>query len=228
MIREVIERLVRYYKFSIEECQIYRLSRELTPYEFLILIILSQNTSDKLAKKAFNNLTLRFGRPLDPVKILEKPDDVIECIKVSGMYRRKYETIRNLSNLVLQKGQEFLDNDDPSTVRRILLSIDGLGRKSVDVFLLFRRFYPTFPVDTHIRRISSRIPLVEKADYDTISNAFIREFNNDVRMLMIAHLVLIRHGRELCKALSPRCSMCPLADICEYARSREILQNKRL
>ncbi|NPA70634.1 MAG: hypothetical protein GXO26_07480 [Crenarchaeota archaeon] len=228
MIREIINRLISYYKFRVEDSPIYKLSRELTPYEFLILIVLSQNTSDKLAKRAFDNLVSRFGRPLDPVKIVKNPNDVIECIRVSGMYKRKYETIRNISDLVIERGQDFLDNEDPSTIRRILLSIDGLGRKSVDVFLLFRRFYPTFPVDTHIRRISSRIPLVEKVDYDSISNTFIREFNNDVKMLMTAHLVLIKHGREVCRALSPRCGICPIVDMCEYARSREILQNKRL
>ncbi|NPA99756.1 MAG: hypothetical protein GXO10_00080 [Crenarchaeota archaeon] len=228
MIRDIINRLVRYHKFRIDESPIYVLSRELTPYELLILIVLSQNTSDRLAKRAFDNLISRFGRPLDPLKIIENPDEVISCIRISGMYRRKYETIRRISKLVLEKGQSFLDNEDPHVIRNILLSIEGLGRKSVDVFLLFRRMYPTFPVDTHIRRISSRIPLVEKVDYDSISSLFIRELDNDVKMLMTAHLVLIKHGREICKALYPRCDMCPLVDICEYARSRRILQNKRL
>ncbi len=228
-IGEIIERLVSFYSFKLDQSPIYRLARELTSYEFLILTILSQNTSDRLAKRAFDNLTSRIGRPLDPYKIVNNPDIVIECIKVSGMYRRKYETIRRLSFLVIEKGQEFLDNDDPITVMRTLLSIEGLGRKSVDVFLLFRRYYPVFPVDTHIRRISSRIPLVTgRADYDNISRAFLEEFRDDVNMLMTAHLVLIRHGREICRALSPRCHNCPLMSICEHARSREILQNKRL
>ncbi|NPA23685.1 MAG: endonuclease III [Crenarchaeota archaeon] len=227
-IRDIVKELTSYYSFKVEECPIYRLSRELTSYEFLILTVLSQNTSDKLAKRAFDNLVQRFGRPLDPHVIVESPEAVIDCIRVSGMYKRKYETIRNLSLLVIERGQKFLDNDDPRSIMKILLSIEGLGRKSVDVFLLFKRCYPTFPVDTHIRRISSRIPLTREASYDAISGTFLREFGSDPHMLMTAHLVLIKHGRELCRALSPRCDICPLRNVCEYARSRNILQNKRL
>jgi len=84
-VREIIEKLVTFYNFNIEKCEVYKLSRELTCYEFIILTILSQNTSDKLARKAFNNILNVFKRPLNPVDIINNVEKVLECIKVSGI-----------------------------------------------------------------------------------------------------------------------------------------------
>ncbi len=220
-ISNIVETLCNYYNFNLEKCEIYRLSRELTSYEFLILTILSQNTSDKLAKKAFLNLVDRLGKPLDPGKIIQRYEDVLECIKISGMYNRKLEAIMNLSRFVIEKGIDILDREVPTKLRTTLLELRGIGKKSVDVFLLFKRVFPTFPVDTHIRRVCSRLGICRVAEYDEIASIFLKEFCNNVRSLMIAHLVLILHGRELCKSRRPRCHKCPISNICVFCSVRK-------
>ncbi len=225
----LVETLVKYYNFRLDNCRVVRYSRELTSFEFLILLILSQNTNDNLAERAFQNLASRLGRPLSPSVILSAGEDmIIECIKISGMYRRKCETMINLARDLTNIGENFLDTAPVSDVRTFLLNIRGLGRKTTDVFLLFKRKVPTFPVDTHIRRVCTRLGLSRRGDYDEISSAFLKSYGDDWLGLAVAHLVLILHGRTLCKALKPICNNCPLSSVCCFYKERSLSSYKRL
>ncbi|MEM1921091.1 MAG: hypothetical protein QW615_00040, partial [Desulfurococcaceae archaeon] len=67
-------------------------------FDFIIAVILSQNTSDRNAIKAYNNLVKLFGSPLDPVKLLESESSVIiNAIKPAGMYSKRYRWITDLA-----------------------------------------------------------------------------------------------------------------------------------
>ncbi len=228
-LRTIIDKLVTFYNFDIENCKVVKYSKELTCFEFLVLSILSQNTNDELAERAFWNLVNELGRPLTPATVLSAGEEVIiRCIRVSGMYKRKCETIMNLASALIKVGEDFLSKAPVEEVRNFLMNIKGLGKKTVDVFLLFKRMVPTFPVDTHIRRICVRLGLSRRGDYDEISSIFLSCYDGDWRGLAEAHLVLIMHGRTLCKALKPICNKCPLVSICCFYKERSSSSYKRL
>ncbi len=211
-LTHIINTLASYYSFNLEESRPYRLSQELTSFEFLVLTVLNQNTTDILADRAFSNILSACGRPITPTAILNLGiERIANLIRVSGMYRRKAETIFDLAEKVLRAGGEhILDRGPIEVVISLLRSVRGLGDKSIDVFLLFKRNYPTFPVDTHIKRICSRLGIEKRPDYAKLRMRFLSELGQNVYLLKLAHLVLIHHGKVTCKARVPKCDSCPI------------------
>lgn len=95
----------------------------------------------------------------------------------------------------------------------LLVGLTGVGPKTAACVLLFSLGRPYFPVDTHVHRVARRLGLVPD-DADAVrAQALLQEAvpANDVYDL---HMLLIRHGREVCVARRPLCSRCSLAALC--------------
>ncbi|MEM3947157.1 MAG: endonuclease III [Metallosphaera sp.] len=182
------------------------------PFKSLVATILTQNTSDKSAKKAFDLLESKVG--VTPSNLSNADLEVIKfCIKSIGLYNNKSITIRELARFI----QETYHGDinklldvDPELARKELTRIKGIGNKTVDVVLLTCKGYKTFPVDTHIFRISKRLGI--KGNYKVVSEFW----KNSVYDTLNAHLILITHGRKTCKAINPKCESCKINDCCRY------------
>ena len=215
MLRYVVEVLLKYYGMDVnpEEFSVIKALRdELSPLAALISIILSQNTSDRNAIKALTNFVSRLGKRFD-IDDLRKLsiNELEDMIRPSGMYRLKASTILNL----IKKGvnNEVLTKEDPEKLKELLSSIPGIGYKTIDVFLLMVRDYPTFPIDTHIRRVLTRLGFIRRNEsYESIRAKVMKELPSS--LYLKAHLVLIRHGRETCKSRKPKCDSCPIRNIC--------------
>ncbi|MCE4621039.1 MAG: endonuclease III [Desulfurococcales archaeon] len=189
-----------------------------SPFAVLVSIILSQNTNDKNSIKAYQNLRSILGR-VTPERVLSTPTDKLaDAIRIAGLAKQKAETIRRLASRLLEYGgEDFLRRADVGTLREFLLSIKGIGKKTVDVFLAFYRGAEVFAVDTHARRIAIRWGLAShNASYDEISSALLRFFGG--RRSEKAHRLLILLGRKYCKPRNPRCRECPVGAVCPYAR----------
>jgi len=102
-------------------------------------------------------------------------------------------------------------------VRRELTAVRGIGYKTVDV-LLASFGYPVLPVDTHVKRVARRLGLSGSSSYMGVRRDLERVFRPEARFE--AHLLLIKLGREVCKAREPRCRECPLNDTCAYYSAR--------
>ena len=219
--REVYERLRRSLRpRSDEYVVLVAAERDGNPYAVLAAIILSQNTSDKNSIRAYLRLRERLGR-VTPEKILELPEEeLVELIRPAGLPRGKARALREAARRILEKGGErYLEEAPPEELRRFLLSIPGVGKKTADVFLSFYRKAPVFAVDTHALRIAKRWGLVgEKAGYDEASKALLEFFGPE--LAEEAHRLIIALGRRYCRARSPRCTECPLRDICPYAEKQ--------
>ena len=190
------------------------------PFAVLAAIILSQNTSDKNSIRAYQRLRGRLGR-VTPEAILSLPEEeLIEVIRPAGLPRQKARALREAARRILEAGGEkVLLEMPPEELRRFLLAIPGVGKKTADVFLSFYRKAPVFAVDTHALRIAKRWGLVgPKAGYDEASEALLRFFGPE--RAEEAHRLIIALGRRYCTARNPRCSECPLRDICPYAAQR--------
>ena len=215
VLRYVVEVLLKYYGMDVnpEEFSVIKALRdELSPLAALISIILSQNTSDRNAIKALTNFVSRLGKRFD-IDDLRKLsiNELEDMIRPSGMYRLKANTILNL----VKKGvsNEVLTKEDPEKLKELLSSIPGIGYKTIDVFLLMVRDYPTFPIDTHIRRVLTRLGFIRRNEsYESIRAKVMKELPSS--LYLKAHLVLIRHGRETCKSRKPKCDSCPIRNIC--------------
>jgi len=184
-----------------------------SPFAVLVATVLSQNTNDKNSIAAYLKLRSKVGASLKAV--LEASEEgLAEAIRVSGLARRKAKTIKSLAKKVAELGgEEALLTMDARKLREELLSVSGVGPKTVDVFLSLYRREPFFAVDTHAARIAARWGLVaERASYDEISKKLLELFGGEYAEE--AHRLLIALGRKYCKARKPLCSECPVAKYC--------------
>jgi endonuclease-3 len=187
-----------------------------TPFSILISIVLSQNTTDKNAIKAFEMLYNKTK--LDPRIIIRLgAEKISEIIRPAGLPKQKTRSIVSLANFIINKGEDYLLKENEMVLKQELMELPGIGEKTTDVFLSFVRHYPVFPIDTHIRRISIRWGLANKnSSYKEISNKLLEFFTPELSDK--AHRLLIAFGRSYCKAKKPRCKECFLKEICPSAQ----------
>lgn len=218
----ILERLRRAFKIDEEEFVALKVARSTgDPFKALVATIISQNTAERNTREAYRRLEEQIG--VEPRRILEAgPRRVAEAIRPAGLQDAKARAIVEAARLIVEKyggDMSRLMEKGVDAVRGELLSLPGVGEKTVDV-VLSNWGYPVVAVDTHVRRVALRLGLADSPSYRAVREALHRVFRPEKRLE--AHLLLIKLGREVCKARNPRCDVCPLRDICRYARERGV------
>lgn len=185
----------------------------------LLGTILSQHTSDVNSGRAFRALRDRYPTP--ELLLAAPVDEVAETIRSGGLANIKAERIQKvLRNLLDVRGSLALDDLGGMSVdgaRAILTALPGVGPKTASCVLLFSVGLPAFPVDTHVHRVVGRIGLIgPKMSADAAHGAIEAQLPGDRDSAIAFHLALIQHGKQVCKAIRPRCDECPLTDCCDY------------
>jgi len=222
---EVLRRLRMQYRIQAEEyVSLYTHLQSRDPFRVLVATILSQNTTDKAALNALKTLERDVG--LSPPAILGAGRRRVEkAIRMAGMYRSKSQCLLEASRIIVERyGGDMwnLLKGDAEEVRERLMELPGVGGKTADVLLTTMGIIHTVPVDTHVRRISTRLGLVDEgASYEMVRKRLEDVFSANSRHL--AHLLLIAHGRRVCRARRPLCGDCVLNDLCKYYK--EIRKN---
>ncbi len=215
----ILERLREAFTPSSEEFVALSARKGGDPFRVLVAVIISQNTNERNAFEAFRRLGSTVG--LTPDAILRAGADAVrEAIKPAGLQDSKSAAIVEAARIVVEKyggDMRRLLELGEEAVRRELTAVSGIGYKTVDV-LLASFGYPVLPVDTHVRRVARRLGLSESSSYLGIRRDLEQVFRPEVRFE--AHLLLIKLGREVCKAREPRCADCPLKDLCAYYRAQ--------
>lgn len=192
------------------------------PTEELIGTILSANTNDANSGRAFSQLKAAFGGDWDAVRT-GSMDAIKQAIRPAGMYNQKGPAIVSTLEEILRKRGDydlhFLADLPVKEALAFLTALPGVGFKTASIVLLFCFHGAAFPVDTHIQRISQRLGISRrKANPDKIR--LIWESLLPSATFYILHVNLIRHGRQTCQALRPRCEICALQENCDYFRGR--------
>ncbi len=195
--------------------------RRVNLFEFIVAVILSQNTNDYNAIKAYERLRSLCGGEITAKKILELSDeDIMSSIKIAGMYRQRTKKIKELAVIFNTRSIETLVRDierlDVENARKMLMKMPGIGAKTADVVLLMYFSKPTFPVDTHIARITRRLGYLSKYDYETIRKWWMTILKPE--QYLETHLLLITHGRNVCKAIKPLCHKCVIINLCNLGK----------
>mgnify|MGYP001773045373 CR=1 FL=1 len=213
---EIYEKLKSKYELRLEDYIAPKL-HDRSLFEFIVAVMLSQNTSDKNAWKAYNNLLNKLGS-LTPENILKlNSRELAELIKTAGMHYQRSMRIRELAEVFLTSNpeqvlMEYIKRKDYENARQYLIDLPGVGYKTADVVLLMKYNIPTFPVDTHIMRITHRLGVVSKINYDSVRKFWM--VNTSIELYLPLHLMLITHGRKTCKAKAPICSDCTIRGYC--------------
>jgi endonuclease-3 len=220
--------------------------RRLDPTSELILTILTQNSADTNAENAFESLRAAYpgtgdievhnpgigwgGRGLAPgrapdwgaVEAAPLPE-LIDVIRTGGLAPQKAPRIQAaLRRIREERGNhslEFLGDMPVLEARDWLTGIDGIGKKTASILLLFCFGAPLMPVDRHVERVSKRIGLLPaKATADQAHEMFLAMLEPD--QMYEAHVNLIHHGRVICQARRPDHDACPVAPRCRFVNPK--------
>ena len=196
-----------------------RWRRPLPPVAELVSTILSQNTNDLNRDRGLRRPARRF--PDMGSRPRRAASAVIQAIRPAGLANQKGPRIQAVLRAITEeRGRldlRFLRRLPPNQAADWLMRFKGVGRKTASIVLLFSLGLPAFPVDTHIHRLSGRLGLrPPRASLDQTHDLLARTFPPET--YYAAHLNLIRHGRQVCRARKPDCPACVLRRICPYGR----------
>jgi endonuclease III len=194
----------------------FRPKPQLPIIDELVTTVLSQHTSDLNTARAFTNLKESFDdweavRDADPARLAN-------AIRTGGLAETKSVRIQSILREIEERegsvDLERLRELDDDEVERYLVSLPGVGPKTAACVLLFSMGRPGFPVDTHVHRVARRLGLIPpKTTADQAHRLLLPGIAPELRYEF--HMQLIRHGREVCKAVRPLCSDCVLLDLCD-------------
>ena len=194
-------------------------SGEGSAVDVLVDTILSQNTSAANSSAGYRRLRRRFRSwsRLADAEVAE----IAECIRVSGLGWTKAPRIRSILRQIRADHGRItlapLRRWPWARAQEYLEGFDGVGPKTALCVLLFAFGMEVFPVDTHIHRIARRLgllnPRVPLAKAHEVLTPLIPP---DDRYAM--HVLLIAHGRTVCRARRPRCQQCRALSLCPTGR----------
>ncbi|MEQ8179761.1 MAG: endonuclease III [Amphiplicatus sp.] len=178
-----------------------------SPYTLLVAVALSAQATDVGVNKATARL---FPVADTPQKMLALGEEKLgEYIRTIGLWRGKAKNVIALSRLLIEEHDGEVPQD-----RDALEKLPGVGRKTANVVMNVAFGAPTIAVDTHIFRVANRTGLAPGKTPLAVERGL--EKITPEEYLPHAHHWLILHGRYVCKARTPECPSCSVADLCLY------------
>ncbi len=185
-------------------------------YQLLVAVALSAQATDVGVNKATRAL---FRKVETPQAMLELGEAGLkEHIKTIGLFNSKAKNVIALSQILVEKhGGEVPDSRDE------LVKLPGVGRKTANVVLNCWFGQETFAVDTHIFRLGNRTGMAKGKTPEQVEAKLEKRVPQPFRR--DSHHWMILHGRYVCKARTPECWRCKVADLCSFRK--KVLENPR-
>jgi len=176
-----------------------------SPFQLLVATILSAQCTDERVNKVTGKIFPVYPDAHSFSKLTVKK--IGQLIYSTGFYNNKAKNIKTMSDIVAKDyNGEIPDNIE------LLTQLPGVGRKTANVVLGNVFDVPSLVVDTHVTRITNLLKFVKSKNAVIIE----KELNKIVESKdwsIFAHL-LIDHGRKVCIANRPQCSLCSLNNLC--------------
>lgn len=174
---------------------------------FIILI------SCLLSLRARDIVTIHVCREL--FQIIKTPEDIISCdttqlekfIYKTGYYKTKARVLQDVSQVLIEKYQSTVPDTEEE-----LLALPGVGQKTANLVLGLAFNKPAICVDTHVHRISNLFGLVQTKNADETEKALKQVLPKSLWIEW--NRLLVIWGQNICTPPTPKCSICPLQEIC--------------
>ena len=182
-----------------------------SPLSILIGTILSARTRDESTSAVVRELFSKYKTASSLAKA--KLVDVEKIIKRTGFYHVKAKRIIEVASIINSKylGQV------PKTMEE-LISLPGVGRKTANCVLVYAFDEPAIPVDTHVHRISNRLGLVKTKIPEETETELMKKIPKEYWIRINDTFVM--YGQNICKPISPMCSVCKIKKECSYYKTR--------
>lgn len=183
-----------------------------TPYQLLIAVLLSAQSTDVGVNKATQQLFAKVRSPQEMLALGR--EGLVQHIKSIGLYNAKAKHVMLLS-------QQLVDDFNGSVpkTRKTLMKLPGVGRKTANVVLNELYGKPTIAVDTHIFRVCNRSGFAPGETPLAVELKLVRYVPSFYKQNL--HQWLIQLGRYICVARKPKCQQCPIFDFCDYAKKMQ-------
>lgn len=181
-----------------------------TPFQLLIATILSAQSTDVQVNKVTKGLFAKYPTAEAMLQLTEK--ELANEIRILGLFRSKSKNIYQTCHILVEdyNGQVPME-------RESLEKLPGVGRKTASVVLSNAFGIPALAVDTHVQRVSNRLALVKSETPIETEKQLTKKVPK--KKWLDTHHQLIWHGRRLCTARKPKCSMCDLLLYCKYGQA---------
>ncbi|WP_296340286.1 endonuclease III [Reyranella sp.] len=176
-------------------------------YHLLVAVVLSAQATDIGVNRATKPLFEKIKTPAQMIALGEKK--LIDYIKTIGLFRTKAKNVIALSHLLIERHEGKVPSDHAA-----LQALPGVGRKTANVVMNVAFGEATIAVDTHIFRVGNRTGLAPGKNPLQVELKLLKRVPEEYRLH--AHHWLILHGRYTCKARTPLCPACVVADLCTF------------
>lgn len=188
-----------------------------TPFELTVAVILSAQCTDKRVNIVTEKLFKVYNTPQDFANL--EVDELTPFIKPCGYYTNKAKSIIEASKEIVNR----FNGKVPSTVEE-LMTLRGVGQKTANVVYAVAFGGDAIAVDTHVFRVSNRLGLANatkpKDTENQLKIIIPKELWSEV------HHLLLHHGRYVCVARSPKCSVCGINKYCKTYQDNIVKEGK--
>ena len=203
-----IHTAMRVLRGAIEEFRVPYVTQEAKtrdPFRVLISCIISLRTKDDVTAAASKRL---FAKARTPRSVLAlSGENIAELIYPAGFYRQKAGQIRGICQAILDNhGGKVPNNLDG------LLQLPGVGRKTANLVVTMGFAKPGICVDVHVHRITNRWGYVETKTPNDTEMALRKKLPPEYWIEI--NDILVTYGQNVCKPVSPKCSLCGIEAIC--------------
>jgi endonuclease-3 len=178
-----------------------------SPFQLLVSTMLAAQSTDVQVNKVTKDLYKAFPDAKSFLKL--SIEELENRIRTIGLFRSKARNILATCRMLVKKYNGKVPKE-----RDQLLQLPGVGRKTANVVLSVAFNHDAIAVDTHVFRVTNRIGLAQAEDVLKTEKQLMENIPRN--KWSEAHHWLIWHGRNVCKAQSPRCSICIISNYCIY------------
>ena len=179
----------------------------LNPFTLLVAVLLSAQATDVSVNKATAPL---FAIADTPAKMLALGEARLrDFIKTIGLYNTKAKNVMALCDILLREHGGTVPRQ-----RDVLETLPGVGRKTANVVVNNLFGEAVIAVDTHVFRVSNRLPIAQGATPLAVELGLDRVVPDVFKRH--AHHWMILHGRYTCVARNPKCATCVVSDLCRW------------
>jgi len=182
-----------------------------TPHQLLVAAILAAQCTDERVNLTTPALFAKYPTVQDFASA--DPAEMEEMIKPTGFFRNKTKAVIASAREIVE---EF-DGKVPDTIEE-LITLSGVGRKTANLIIGDAYGKPAVIVDTHVKRVTKRLGLTENEDPTKVEYDLLKILPPE-ESTHFNHLI-VAHGRAVCKAPKPICSVCKVLPLCPYGQAQ--------
>ncbi|AKB84157.1 endonuclease III domain-containing protein [Methanococcoides methylutens] len=176
-----------------------------TPFEVVVGTILTQQTKWTNVEKAIE--ALKMSDLMEPEKLADADvEQIEELVRCCGFYRQKARRLQDIAGFFATEGMDNIFSLPTDELRKIMLSLKGVGNETADSIVLYAADKPKFVIDAYTTRIMKCIGI--EGNYMQLQSLFEAGLPSDVPLYKEYHALIVEYAKNYCG--KKQCEDCTL------------------